>query len=398
MTIEKNTVAAVLQSALNPARYQLGIAANKTEGIAHTSVNAAITIVDQLEALVIEQYNIEIDEFNELCDALETSQLQLANTEKDLNAFRTNFTELELQAQKSISEAEREKAKAKISQANVKDKMEELKRLQNMKPEDMRQRIADQRKKLDEKQKLLEQQRIAISELKKQVVDAETKKSVMIQTNIQLAEEAKEMRSHLMHQDGDIIKKEFSGTDNNLKCYIHVFEYGLSFRPGSADIKIINDLNWHFEVKSNYGLSLTISVTEWLQPFYPPCDYLADRWPTDIHDALHDLIVDRVELTHPHLIERMEWAKENYLEEADLDPKHVEILNNAGFQSLYSVLHVPPHRLLTIIKDNNKEAAKSFGEAAVKQLYAKLEKTVKQWQQQNENWNGTNRKITLEAT
>ena len=38
MTTEQSTVATALQSALNPARYQLGIAADKTEGLAHTSV------------------------------------------------------------------------------------------------------------------------------------------------------------------------------------------------------------------------------------------------------------------------------------------------------------------------------------------------------------------------
>ncbi|MGL1625378.1 hypothetical protein ACSTID_14925 [Vibrio parahaemolyticus] len=391
MTTEKSTVATALQSALNPARYQLGIAADKTEGLAHTSVNAAITMIDQAEQLVIEQYNTEVDEFNTLCDELEKTQEDLTRTERELSELRSNLDELELEAKQATAEAEREKAQAKVAQANVKEKLEELKRLQAMQPEQMKSRIAAQRKKNDEKQKLLEEQRTKIRDLKNQLVDAETKKNVMVQTNTQLTEELNEARSRLMHKDGDVINKVFVGTDGILKCYIHVFEYCLSFRPEASTIKIINDLDWYYEVKTNHGLNITVSVTDWLQPFYPPCDYLADRWPTDIHDALHELIINRIEITHPHLIERMEWAKETYLEDAQLDPKHLEVLNSAGFQSLYSVLHIPPHRLRAIVKDKAGTAAKGFGEAAVKQIYSKLEQLVEQWQRQHDSWSDLNR-------
>ncbi|MFA0012055.1 hypothetical protein AB4391_01715 [Vibrio lentus] len=391
MTTEKSNVATALQSALNPARFQLGIAADKTEGIAHTSVNAAIAMVDQTEQLVIEQYNAEVDDFNTLCDELEKTQGDLSRTENELSELRANLDDLELEAKKTISEAEREKAQAKVSQSNVKDKLAELKRLQDMQPDQMKSRIAAQRKKSDEKQKLLEEQRTKIRELKSQLVDAETKKNVMVQTNTQLSEELNEARARLMHKDGDVINKVFLGTDGKLKCYIHVFEYGLSFRPEADTIKIINDLDWYYEVKSNHGLNITVSVTDWLQPFYPPCDYLADRWPTDIHDALHELIINRIEVTHPHLIERMEWAKETYLEDAEIDPKHLDTLNNAGFQSLYSVLHIPPHRLLAIVKNKAGKASKGFGEAAVKQIYSKLEKLVEQWQHQHNSWSDLSR-------
>ncbi|CCO46685.1 conserved hypothetical protein [Vibrio nigripulchritudo SOn1] len=391
MTTEKSTVAIALQSALNPARFQLGIAADKTEGLAHTSVNAAITMVDQAEQLVLEQYNTEVDDFNDLCDELEKTQESLSTTEKELAALRSNLDDLELEAKKVTAEAEREKAQAKLTQASVKDKLTELKRLQDMQPEQMKNRIAAQRKKNDEKQKLLEEQRTKIRDLKNQLVDAETKKSVMVQTNTQLTQELNEARSRLIHKDGDVIQKTFTGNDGVLKCYIHVFEYGLSFRPECGSIKIINDLDWHLEVKSNHGLNISVSVTDWLQPFYPPCDYLADRWPTDIHDALHELIINRIEITHPHLIERMEWAKETYLEDAELNPKHLDVLNNAGFQSLYSVLHIPPHRLLAIIKDKASDSSKGFGEASVKQIYSKLDKLVAQWQRQHDCWSDLNR-------
>ena len=267
MTTEKSTVAIALQSALNPARYQLGIAADKTEGLAHTSVNAAITMIDQIEQIVIEQYNVEVDDFNSLCDELEQTQESLSKTERALADLRSNLDELELEAKKATAEAEREKAQAKLTQANVKDKLAELKRLQDMQPEQMKARIAAQRKKNDEKQKLLEEQRIKIRDLKNQLVDTETKKNVMVQANTQLTEELNEARSRLMHKDGDVINKVFVGSDGILKCYIHVFEYGLSFRPEAKTIKIINDLDWYYEVKTNHGLNITVSVTDWLQPF-----------------------------------------------------------------------------------------------------------------------------------
>ncbi|MBT2909654.1 hypothetical protein PL84_03540 [Vibrio anguillarum] len=391
MNANKSTVATVLQAALNPVRFQLGIAADKTEGIANTSVNAAITLLEQVEQMTLEQYNLEVDDFNALYDELEETREALSKKEKDYSELSSNLDELELKASQAIAEAENDKAKAKITQANVKEKMAELKRLQEMQPEQMKARIADLRRKADERQKIVEEQRLKIRELKQELADTQTKKSVLLQSTTALTEELNEARSRLMFKDGDVLNRVFAGTDGILKCYIHVFEYGLSFRPESNQIKIINDLNWYYEVKTNHGLNITVSVTDWLQPFYPPCDFLADRWPTDIHDALHELIVSRVELSHPHLVERMEWAKESYLEDTDIDPKHLEILNNAGFHSLYSVLHVPSYRLLAIVKDKAGDAAKGFGDAAVKQIYAKLDKRVEQWKGENENWVGLTR-------
>ncbi|EHU8077641.1 TPA: hypothetical protein AB5C39_000666 [Vibrio mimicus] len=386
MNANQSTVATVLQAALNPARFQLGIAAGKTEGIANTSVNAAITLLDQVEQMTLEQYNLEVDDFNALYDELEATREALSNKEKAYAELSANLNDLQLQAKQAIAEAESDKAKAKITQANVKEKLEELKRLQDMQPEQMKARIAELRRKSDEKQKIVEEQRLKIRQLKQELADTQTKKSMLIQSTTALTEELNEVRGRLMLNDGDVLKRVFVGTDGILKCYIHVFEYGLSFRPESNQIKIINDLNWYYEVKTNHGLNITVSVTDWLQPFYPPCDYLADRWPTDIHDALHELIVSRMEFTHLHLVERMEWAKESSLDDANLDPKHLEILNSAGFHSLYSVLHIPQHRLLAIVKDKAGEAAKGFGDAAVKQIYAKLDKLVTQWQSQNEKW------------
>lgn len=391
MTQQKTTVASALQSAINPARYQLAIAEDKTDGIANTSVTAAISMLNQAEQLVLDAYNAEVDEFNDLCEELELTQKTLDQKEQELASLQSSIDDLQIDAKTKIAEAEREKAQARLSHATLKDKLEELKRLQAMQPEKLKSRVATLRKKVAEKQSLLDQQRINIRDLKNKLVDAETKKNVMVQTNTELTTEVEELRSRLMHKDGDVINKEFIGSDGVLKCYIHVFEYGLSIRPEASTIKIINDLDWYYEVKTNHGLNVTVSVTEWLQPFYPPCDYLADRWPTDIHDALHELIINRVECTHPHLIERMEWAKETYLEDADLDTKHLEALNSAGFYSVYSVLHIPSPRLRTIIKEKAGDAAKGFGEAAVKQIYSKLEQLVEQWQRQHDSWSDLNR-------
>ncbi|MGI3452997.1 hypothetical protein ACRQQF_27280, partial [Citrobacter arsenatis] len=73
-TISDSTVATVLATSLRPVRAQLELAVEQTAGISRASVESALALTDQLEVLVIEQYNQQVDEFNavvEQCEALD---------------------------------------------------------------------------------------------------------------------------------------------------------------------------------------------------------------------------------------------------------------------------------------------------------------------------------------
>lgn len=73
-TISDSTVATVLATSLRPVRSQLELAVEQTVGISRASVESALALTDQLEVLVIEQYNQQVDEFNavvEQCGALD---------------------------------------------------------------------------------------------------------------------------------------------------------------------------------------------------------------------------------------------------------------------------------------------------------------------------------------
>lgn len=387
----QTTVAIALQSALKPARFQLDIAAGKVDGTAKTAVQAAITMVNQAEELTLEQYNAEVDAYNELCDQLEETDSKLTATSLELSMLKGEVDDIKLTADQKALQGEKDMAAAKVSHSQMKNVREELKTLQAMQPEKLKKKVADQRKKLDERRELLDAQRLQIRDLKSQLTESETKRIALVGLSTTLEDEVKELRSRLVHHDGEVDQKVYHGKDG-LEMYLYTFEWGLNFSPASADIKIVNDVTWHMEVRTNYGICILVSVTEWLAPFYPPCDYLADRWDGGIHDALVEQITARMELSHPHLVERVEWAKENYLDEIDLNEKHVAALNAAGFHSLYSVLHVPPAKLLALVKDQGekdesvKEQIKGFGEVSVKQVYSKLHKIVAEWESQHEAW------------
>lgn len=387
----QTTVATALQAALNPARYQLGIASDKTEGTANTAVKAAITMVDQAEQLAIEQYNTEVDDYNRLCDQLEETDAALAKAESELKELKGSIEDLQDEAKRTAQQGEKDMAAAKVAHTQMNSTREELKALKAMQPEKLKKKVSEQRKRLDERQKLLDEQRTKIRGLKSQLEESETKRTVLVAHTAQVEEENKELKARLQYHDGDVEQKVWHGNDG-LEMYLYTFEWGLAFRPASAEIKIINDINWHFEVRTNYGICVLVSVTEWLAPFYPPCDYLSENWNNEIHDELVEKIAERVELSHPHLYERVEWAKNQYLEDMDLNEKHIEALNAAGFQSIYSVLHVPPAKLLGIVKSKGEEddivkaKIKGFGDAAVRQVYAKLNKLVSAWEAKQEDW------------
>lgn len=390
MTTQK-TVAIALQSALNPARFQLDIAAGKTQGTAHTAVQVAITMVNQAEELALEQYNVEVDEFNALCDQLEDTDSKLNIASLELSHLKSEIDDIKLAANQTVLQGEKDMAAAKVSHSQTKNMREELKKLQAMQPEKLKLKVSEQRKKLDDRRELLDSQRLKIRDLKSNLTESETKRVALVGQATMLEDEVKELRSRLIHHDGEVDQKVYHGKDG-LEMYLYTFEWGLNFRPASAEIKIVNDVTWHMEVRTNYGICVLVSVTEWLAPFYPPCDYLADRWDSSVHDALVEKITARMELSHPHLVERVEWAKESYLDETDLNEKHVATLNAAGFHSLYSVLHVPPAKLLALVKDQGekdesvKEKIKGFGEVSVKQVYSKLHNIVAEWESQHEAW------------
>lgn len=387
----QTTVATALQTALNPARYQLGIASDKTEGTANTAVKAAITMVDQAEQLAIEQYNKEVDEYNDLCDRLEASDLELVSAAHELQELKSSVDDIKLEAEQKALAGAKDMAAAKVSHSQMKEVREELKNLKAMQPEKLKKKVAEQRAKLDERQKLLEQQRVNIRNLKSTLAESETKRLALVGQATQLEDEVRELRGRMMHHDGEVEQKIWYGSDN-LEMYLYTFEWGLAFRPANSDIKIVNDVNWHMEVRTNYGICVLVSVTEWLAPFYPPCDYLSNNWNTEIHDELVLKITERMELSHPWLCERVEWAKENYLEDVLTNEKHVNALAAAGFHSLYSVLHVPQAKLLDLVKakgeedDLVKEKTKGFGEAAVRQVYAKIKPLVSAWEKARDDW------------
>lgn len=83
---------------------------------------------------------------------------------------------------------------------------------------------------------------------------------------------------------------------------------GLKLRSGDYDMQLINDIDWHIEIRSTTGIGLIVSVNEWALPVYPMVDDFKRNWPDGLTPAVTQRIRDLLEPTHPHLVKRAEWA------------------------------------------------------------------------------------------
>jgi hypothetical protein len=79
----------------------------------------------------------------------------------------------------------------------------------------------------------------------------------------------------------------------------------------SADVRprLINNLDFTFIIWLSIGVGAAVSFNEWLRPSYRRDPLVTEYWPDDIYDALEDMIKDELESTHPHLLQRTEWAR-----------------------------------------------------------------------------------------
>lgn len=197
--------------------------------------------------------------------------------------------------------------------------------------------------------------------------------SELAETALNAAAQIDNLQKRITFIDGNAIPKAYKGADG-LECFIYTFAYGLAFRPVDQSIKVIRDLDFHIEVKTNRAINLTVSISTWFVPFLPDCQDLDGYMPQSLYDDIQDIFVDRCRESHAHLIERMEWAKETSLDELDcLTEREVDILAKSNFFSLYSVMHSNPDQLDRAIKGISKKTAINLRERL-------MENVVKPWE------------------
>ncbi|HEN3642524.1 TPA: hypothetical protein U5E29_002795 [Yersinia enterocolitica] len=365
------TTASVLESSLRPVRAQLDLAIEQTTGTAQRSIESATVLLNQAQSLCIEQLNIETDEYNLLFDRLEKTENDLTTKSLALTQVQERIENTELSVAEANAQRDSISAKYNLSLSDQRVLATEVNRLKSLNPEKMKIQIVRLKDDLENKRTLLNQQLTEIRRYKKEVAEKTSKLAVMVNVNDQLNNAVSDLTNRIQRMDGDVEPTYYRG-NNGTEFYFYTFQWGLKLRSGDYDMQLINDIDWHIEIRSTSGIGLIVSVNEWALPVYPMVDDFKQNWPDGLTPAVTQRIRDLLEPTHPHLVKRAEWAETVLTETLPLKEQHLELLARAGIHSLFDVVRRTPDMLAN--------AVKGFGIASARQVHAQCTRIVKEWE------------------
>lgn len=326
------------------------------------------SLVDNQAVMISDSLNAESDQYNSLIDQLEQSEKDFLDLQLKHHSLIDCSDKNEQILNEQITQLNAKLSRNTLALNDSKELMAELKELRALNPKRLKSKNAELSKKNSETSSLLLKLKKQFRDHERELLKQRGQTAALTAATAELTLDNERMRQKLIRHDGTAIQKEYRGTDG-LTCYIYEFEWGLISKPADTSINVLSDLDWHLEVRTTHGINVTVSITDWLQPFYPPCDYLADRWPDDIHDALADVIRERCITTHSHLIDRIEWAQsEDLADVKGLSEKQLKLLNDSDFYSVYAVCHVPPARLHKMVKGVGQETAKKISQICMEHV------------------------------
>lgn len=375
----ETTVASVLAASLRPVRSQLELAVEQTSGTAQASVQSALALTDQLEVMVIEQYNQQVDEYNTLVEQCEV--LDDRNTSLGLQVAESaeKLADLELITKEARAAEEIAKAQISVLQGDKRQLKTENDQLKSLNPERQKAQIVSLKETIASKTTLLDQQKQELRKIRGELATTKTNLAVAIQQNAELSLENEDLRARLQRIDGDVEPVWYpAANDSGLQFYFYTFGWRLTLGSSDRDLHLdlLQDIDWHIEIRSNSGVSVLVSVTQWCRARYPILNDFKDAWPTALGVALNRRIIELLGDTHPHLVKRTEWAMATPLSNLPLQDKWLDLLNASGLYSLWTVVSHTPEELSNLVK--------GFGIATARQVHAACMNVVKDWQA--ENW------------
>ena len=375
----ETTVVSVLAASLRPVRSQLELAVEQTSGTAQASVQSALALTDQLEMLVTEQYVQQVDEYNNLvdqCEALDDRNITLGLQVKVLTE---KLADMELAAKEARAAEEIAKAQIAVLQGDKRQLKTENDQLKSMNPERQKAQIVSLKETITSKTTLLDQQKQELRKIRGELATTKTNLAVAIQQNAELSLGNEDLRARLQRIDGDVEPVWYTAAnDSGLQFYFYTFGWRLTLGSSDRDLHLdlLQDIDWHIEIRSNSGVSVLVSVTQWCRARYPILNDFKGAWPTALGVALNRRIIELLGDTHPHLVKRTEWAMATPLSNLPLQDKWLDLLNASGLYSLWTVVSHTPEELSNLVK--------GFGIATARQVHAACMNVVKDWQA--ENW------------
>lgn len=358
----------------------LDVALNNFLTMVQNQLSNTKALVETQSGLVAEALNVEIEQYNAICDQVEELQKKNDTLElKVINLTKTN-EELELEHIEALTKLRNEFNLLKTKTADVPAMRTELKRLKEMNPDSLKERLAKARKTADERLDTVNRLKSENSKYRKTNIRLEKDVTELTEAALQATKLADELQARVMFIDGDVENnKAYAGKDG-LELFIYRYGYPLSFKPLVKNLRVIRDLHFHIELRSNWAVCCIVSVSDWLIPLIPTVQEFEGRYPKDLYVDLQEIYTNAAAVDHQYLIDRVEHFKEVELAsvfEGVITERELNLLNDANYFSVYSVMHPTDQQLAGAVKGISEKTASKIRDAVDCKI-------VQPWER--ENW------------
>ncbi|MGT4673718.1 hypothetical protein ACO2CR_06935 [Aeromonas caviae] len=392
--------------ALNTLTSQIRNILLMPDGPAKAAIGSFETLLNANLTMISEAANAHIDEFNGLIDQLETRDGELLTQAALVSELRQQVSEAEQQladaqetavAKQDAAEAaiyavtrKADGTQAHLNAANIqiRELDRQLKALRALDPEGLKRKVAEQRKKLDERLTAINAHKNEISGYRRENI--RLSRNVTELTAIIDQQQAEQVQRQLVIDDmarfkevsllwGKHLRKHYTD-EQGIRWNIYLVENGIQ----SDKPYLLNDLDWKLHAMRSDATGCTVMLSEWLSPVFPGA--VAQHIPMEaIHD-IHAFMLDALALTHPQLQPRAEWAQTVHISELGLNAKVQGLLAEAGITDLWKLMVNQSDKLLVIKGIGTKLADQiiSAGQAAVRQWEKEQAETSQQPEQQKE--------------
>lgn len=392
--------------ALNTLTSQIRNILLMPDGPAKAAIGSFETLLNANLTMISEAANAHIDEFNTLIGELEGRDGELLTQAALVSELRQQVAEAEQQladaqetavAKQDAAEAaiyavtrKADGTQAHLNAANIqiRELDRQLKALRELDPEGLKRKVAEQRKKLDERLTAINAHKNEISGYRRENI--RLSRNVTELTAIIDQQQAEQVQRQLVIDDmarfkevsllwGKYLRKHYTD-EQGIRWNIYLVENGIQ----SDKPYLLNDLDWKLHAMRSDATGCTVMLSEWLSPVFPGA--VAQHIPMEaIHD-IHAFMLDALALTHPQLQPRAEWAQTVHISELGLNAKVQGLLTEAGITDLWKLMVNQSDKLLAIKGIGTKLADQiiSAGQAAVRQWEKEQAETSQQPEQQKE--------------
>lgn len=357
------------------------------QSVANAVNSMARTMRSQLEGLgrlfeaqiphIEEAINRESDEYNELLDKLELTEEQLRDLELKHESMVESHTIDEMKWKELETELNERIATLNVRMTTFNDMRSRLNEYKKIDVNRLQSKNSELRKTAKERLDDIVNLRKQSKEHKTRAVNAENELSVVQNELIKQGNIVDNLRSRLQMHDGDVVQKVYRDDETGIESFIYLFNWQLNYKPTAAFVNTVNDLDFHIEIRTNRGVCLIISPTDWGVPIFPNVSEIEPYLPKELSQDLQELYLSRFESSHPYLIDRIDWAKGVLLEDTEvLSENDLAVLEEMNCTTVYELMHVPYKYVAS--------ASENIDEELAKELQRRVRGYVSKWEA--ENW------------